>query len=215
MPESLPAEKRTAFKIKDANPFGALKLLNSTPLLLKRLSMINTLYLLAHHVLPVTFAAYGLSLRLGCEDGGHHIGNGRCRQHHRAGRAGWPDRQSDRRAAGASRSLVSGVAALSIYGLAPAGYLVLGRNTPLARLWDCLDRRTGADDARVSAEASGANWGANSSLMGLPVWSARCCSVVLSAGKAYGRACRLPARRSVLAAIGPARWLRVIDRGTA
>jgi MFS transporter, DHA1 family, tetracycline resistance protein len=57
LPESLPPEKRSPFKVKDANPFGALKLLNSTPVL-KRLSMINTLYLLAHHVLPTIFVLY-------------------------------------------------------------------------------------------------------------------------------------------------------------
>jgi MFS transporter, DHA1 family, tetracycline resistance protein len=57
LPESLPAEKRTAFKVKKANPFGALKLLSSTSVL-KRLSMVNTLYFLAHHVLPTTFVLH-------------------------------------------------------------------------------------------------------------------------------------------------------------
>lgn len=57
LPESLPAEKRTAFSWKRANPIGALHLLRSRPGMLG-LAGVMFLYHLAHQVLPSVFVLY-------------------------------------------------------------------------------------------------------------------------------------------------------------
>lgn len=57
LPESLTPENRTGFSWKKANPVGALKLLRSHPEL-SGLATVNTLYMMAHHVLPSTFVLY-------------------------------------------------------------------------------------------------------------------------------------------------------------
>lgn len=57
LPESLPPERRSPFHLKAAHPIGALKLLGRTPLL-KRLSVVNGLYLFAHQVFPTVFVLH-------------------------------------------------------------------------------------------------------------------------------------------------------------
>ena len=57
LPESLPADKRSAFKFRAANPVGALKLIGSTPGL-PPLASVNFLSFLAHEVLPSTTVLY-------------------------------------------------------------------------------------------------------------------------------------------------------------
>jgi DHA1 family tetracycline resistance protein-like MFS transporter len=57
LPESLPQDRRAAFRWKSANPIGALHLLRSDPVL-TGLSVVNFFTQLAHVVLPSTFVLY-------------------------------------------------------------------------------------------------------------------------------------------------------------
>jgi len=57
LPESLPHDRRAAFRWKSANPIGALQLLRSDPML-TGLSVVNFFTQLAHVVLPSTFVLY-------------------------------------------------------------------------------------------------------------------------------------------------------------
>ena len=57
LPESLPHDRRAAFRWKSANPIGALHLLRSDPIL-TGLSVVNFFTQLAHVVLPSTFVLY-------------------------------------------------------------------------------------------------------------------------------------------------------------
>lgn len=67
LPESLPREKRSPFSWKKANPVGALTLLRSHHELFG-LATVNTIYLLAHHVLPSVWVLY-TSYRYGWSTG--------------------------------------------------------------------------------------------------------------------------------------------------
>ena len=162
------AEKRSAFRIRTPIRWGV----KAAQLDAAAEAAVDDQYALsagASRVAGYVCAACGLPLRLGCEDGGHHAGNGRCRQHHRAGRAGWPDRQSDRRAARRFCRSGFGRRSTRIYGLAPRAELVLGRNTLWCVPWGLFGPAAQALMTReVSAEHQGGNCGgANSSLMGL------------------------------------------------
>ena len=57
LPESLARDRRSPFRWKSANPFGALRLLRSNPVL-ARLSVVTFIGQLAHEVLPSTFVLY-------------------------------------------------------------------------------------------------------------------------------------------------------------
>ncbi len=57
LPESLPPERRSPFRIERANPIGALQLLRSHPQLLG-LALVTFLCSVAHEVLPSTFVLY-------------------------------------------------------------------------------------------------------------------------------------------------------------
>jgi MFS transporter, DHA1 family, tetracycline resistance protein len=57
LPESLPRDRRAPFRLKSANPIGALHLLRSDPTL-AGLSLVNFIAQLAHVVLPSTFVLY-------------------------------------------------------------------------------------------------------------------------------------------------------------
>jgi MFS transporter, DHA1 family, tetracycline resistance protein len=57
LPESLPPERRSPFRLKNANPLGALQLLRSDRVL-AGLSVVNFLAQLGHVVLPSTFVLY-------------------------------------------------------------------------------------------------------------------------------------------------------------
>src|SRR5207248_898241 len=57
LPESLPRERRSAFRWKSANPLGALRLLRSDRIL-AGLSLVNFVAQVAHVVLPSTFVLY-------------------------------------------------------------------------------------------------------------------------------------------------------------
>ncbi len=67
LPESLPRDKRAPFSWKKANPVGALTLLRSHHELFG-LATVNTIYLLAHHVLPSVWVLY-TSYRYGWSTG--------------------------------------------------------------------------------------------------------------------------------------------------
>lgn len=57
LPESLPAERRSAFSWAKANPIGSLGFLRETPAIMG-LVVIGFLYNVAHEVLPTTFVLY-------------------------------------------------------------------------------------------------------------------------------------------------------------
>lgn len=57
LPELLPPARRSPFRLRKANPVGALHLLRSDPIL-ARLSVVNFFAQLAHVVLPSTFVLY-------------------------------------------------------------------------------------------------------------------------------------------------------------
>jgi DHA1 family tetracycline resistance protein-like MFS transporter len=57
LPESLPADRRSAFHLRKANPLGSLELLRSHPILLG-LSAAIFLYYIAHESLPSMFVLY-------------------------------------------------------------------------------------------------------------------------------------------------------------
>lgn len=57
LPESLPPEKRKAFKWSNANPMGSLQLLRRHPGLVG-LASVSVMYHLVHHVLPSVFVLY-------------------------------------------------------------------------------------------------------------------------------------------------------------
>ena len=56
LPESLPAERRTAFDIRRANPFGALRMLSQPGL--TRLASVNFLVVFAHYLFATVFVLY-------------------------------------------------------------------------------------------------------------------------------------------------------------
>jgi MFS transporter, DHA1 family, tetracycline resistance protein len=167
LPESLPPEKRSAFKVKSANPFGALKLLNSTPVL-KRLSMVNTLYFLAHHVLPTTFVLHaGYRFGWDAKMVGYTLAAvGVASIIVQAGLVGRiVNVLSERRALLAG--LASGAIALAIYGLAPTGAWFFA-GIPFGALMGLFGPAAQALMTREVTEAEqGQLQGANSSVMGL------------------------------------------------
>lgn len=57
LPESLPKERRSRFRWKNANPFGALTMLRRTSEL-AALSVVNFLFHFSHHVLTAVFVLY-------------------------------------------------------------------------------------------------------------------------------------------------------------
>lgn len=167
LPESLPPEKRSAFRVKDANPLGALKLLNSTPVL-KRLSMINTLYLLAHHVLPNIFVLYA-GYRFGWDSRMVGITLAAVGVASIIVQGGLVGRVV--KAVGERRALLLGLAsgtiALGIYGLAPTGAWFWA-GIPFGAFMGLFGPSSQSLMTReVAAEHQGQLQGANSSVMGL------------------------------------------------
>jgi MFS transporter, DHA1 family, tetracycline resistance protein len=167
LPESLPPEKRSAFKVKNANPLGALKLLNSTPVL-KRLSMVNTLYFLAHHVLPTTFVLHaGYRFGWDAKMVGYTLAAvGVASIIVQGGLVG-----RIVQAIGERRALLAGLAsgaiALAIYGLAPTGAWFFA-GIPFGALMGLFGPAAQALMTREVTEAEqGQLQGANSSVMGL------------------------------------------------
>ena len=167
LPESLPIERRAAFRWRRANPVGALGLLRSHREL-SGLAVIYFLSQLAHVVLPSTFVLYA-GFRYGWTEravGLTLAAVGVCSMVVQAGLVGrvvaW---------AGECRTLMIGLffgaLGFAIYGLAPTGrWFVLG--VPVMSLWGLASPASqGLMTRLVSGSEQGQLQGASSSMMGI------------------------------------------------
>ena len=167
LPESLPIERRAAFRWRRANPVGALGLLRSHREL-SGLAVIYFLSQLAHVVLPSTFVLYA-GFRYGWTEravGLTLAAVGVCSMVVQAGLVGrvvaW---------AGERRTLMIGLffgaLGFAIYGLAPTGrWFVLG--VPVMSLWGLASPASqGLMTRLVSGSEQGQLQGASSSMMGI------------------------------------------------
>ena len=167
LPESLPADKRSPFRWKGANPLGALRLMRSSSTLFG-MAGVATLYHLAHTALPnvaVLYCTYrygwdtqmvGLSLAaVGIASG---IVQGGLVQSF----IGWI---GERRTL--LLGLACGAAGFATYGFAPTGAWFFA-GIPLMGLWGLGGASSQALMSRlVGPDAQGQLQGANSSIMGL------------------------------------------------
>jgi DHA1 family tetracycline resistance protein-like MFS transporter len=166
LPESLSAERRSAFSWRRANPVGALRLLRAHPGLLG-LASVNFLYSLAHHAFAV-FVLY-VNYRYGWNErmvGLALAGVGVC-----SALVGGVLVRPVVRRFGERRSLIAGLvfgaAGFAIFGLAPTGW-VFWIGIPVMSLWGLTSPAAqGLMTRRVSPGEQGQLQGANSSLMGL------------------------------------------------
>jgi DHA1 family tetracycline resistance protein-like MFS transporter len=167
LPESLPTERRAAFRWRRANPVGALGLLRSHREL-SGLAIIYFLSQLAHVVLPSTFVLYA-GFRYGWTEravGLTLAAVGVCSMVVQAGLVGrivaW---------AGERRTLMIGLffgaVGFAIYGLAPTGsWFLLG--VPVMSLWGLASpANQGLMTRLVSGSEQGQLQGASSSMMGI------------------------------------------------
>ena len=164
LPESLPAERRSRFRWKNANPIGALHLLRSAPVL-TGLSVVTFFAQLAHVVLPSTFVLYagyrygwdaatvGLTLAM----------VGICAMAVQGAAIGPIVRRFGERRA-LLLGLGSGAAGFLLFGLAPTGALFwLG--IPVMALWGVAGAATQALMTQsVTPEQQGRLQGATSSV---------------------------------------------------
>lgn len=164
LPELLPAERRSRFRWKNANPIGALHLLRSAPVL-TGLSVVTFFAQLAHVVLPSTFVLYagyrygwdaatvGLTLAM----------VGICAMAVQGAAIGPIVRRFGERRA-LLLGLGSGAAGFLIFGLAPTGALFwLG--IPVMALWGVAGAATQALMTQsVTPEQQGRLQGATSSV---------------------------------------------------
>jgi DHA1 family tetracycline resistance protein-like MFS transporter len=167
VPESLPAERRTAFRWQRANPVGALALLRGRAGLVG-LVAIQVLYMLAHFSLPTVFVLY-TSYRYVW--GSSRVGLtlafvGVCTAIVQGGLIGPAVRRIGERGA-VLFGLGSGTLCYVLYGLAPSGSWFLA-GVPFGALMGlygaaCQALMTG----RVSPGEQGQLQGVNSSVMGL------------------------------------------------
>ncbi len=167
LPESLPPERRAAFKWKKANPVGALKLLRSHPELLG-LAGVTALYFLAHQALQSVFVLY-TSFRYGWDErmvGLTLTAIGVCTMLVQGGVVKrFVARFGERR--GLLTALICGAAGFAIYGFAPTPnafwsglpiFALMGLYNPSAQ---------GLMTRRVEPSAQGQLQGANSSIIGI------------------------------------------------
>jgi len=167
LPESLPPEKRTAFKFRMANPVGSLVLLRSYPRLIG-LAGVQFLGQLAHVVLPSTFVLYA-TYRYGWSErlvGLTLAGVGACSLIVQAGLIGrvvaW---LGERRTLGVG--LLAGAIGFAIYGLAPVGP-VFWVGVPIMSLWGLSGPALqGLMTRMVGPSEQGQLQGANGSLQGI------------------------------------------------
>ena len=167
LPESLPPEKRTAFKFGLANPFGSLVLLRSYPRLIG-LAGVHFLGQLAHVVLPSTFVLYatyryGWSARV---VGLTLAGVGACSMIVQAGLVGrvvhWLGEQRT-----LGLGLLAGTIGFAIFGLAPVGP-VFWVGVPIMSLWGLSNPALqGLMTRLVGPTEQGRLQGANGSLQGI------------------------------------------------
>jgi MFS transporter, DHA1 family, tetracycline resistance protein len=167
LPESLPPERRAAFDLRRANPFGALVLLRSHPELFG-LAGVLVLSAFAHEVLPSTFVLYatyrydwtarevGLSL----------AAVGVCSALVQAGLTRrFVERFGSRVAL--LTGLLCGAVGFVVYAFAPTGALFMTA-VPLTALWGLSGPSAQAMmTARVNITEQGRLQGANMSLRGI------------------------------------------------
>jgi DHA1 family tetracycline resistance protein-like MFS transporter len=164
LPESLPPERRSAFRWRSANPFGALRLLRSDRLL-AGLSIVNFIGQVAHVVLPSTFVLYA-TYRYGWD--GRTVGLtlaavGICSMVVQGGAMGPIVRALGERGA-LILGLLSGAVGFLIFGAAPTGlFFMIG--IPAMALWGISGAATQALMTwQVAADVQGQLQGANSSV---------------------------------------------------
>ena len=167
LPESLPAERRSALVWRRANPFGALTLLRSQPQL-TALATVNFLGNLAHASLPSISVLY-MQYRYGWDErtvGLTLAGVGLCAMIVQGGLIGRTVQRFGERTT-LIMGLGFGVAGFAVLGLASTGVLFWS-GIPLLSLWGFASPSAlGLMSRRVSASEQGQLQGANSSLMGV------------------------------------------------
>jgi DHA1 family tetracycline resistance protein-like MFS transporter len=167
LPESLPRDRRSAFRWKSANPLGAIRLLRSESVL-AGLSVVNFFAQLAHAVLPSTFVLYA-TYRYGWDT--RTVGLtlamvGICAMVVQGAAIGpIVGRLGERRAL--MLGLVSGACGFLILGTAPTGELSwLG--IPVLALWGVSGAALQALNTRlVKPEEQGQQQGATSSVQSI------------------------------------------------
>ena len=167
LPESLPHERRRVFSWARANPVGALVLLRSHPQL-SGLAVVHFLYTLAHNVLPSVFVLY-TAYRYGWDERtiGLTMGGFGIAIIVVQGVIVKPAVARFGERATLMLGLISAVLGLSIYGLAPTGY-VLWMGVPIAALWGAYGPASqGLMTRRVSPSEQGQLQGALSSILGI------------------------------------------------
>lgn len=167
LPESLPAEKRSAFSFRRASPLGALALLRGQPGL-GGLAIVQALLALATQVLPAVFVLYA-GHRFGWDEttiGLTLAGVGVCATVVQAGLVGPIVRRLGERRT-LLLGLAFGTAGFVGFGLAPsAGWFIAA--IPLFTLWDLAKPALlGLASAKIGADRQGALQGAFGALQGL------------------------------------------------
>jgi len=167
LPESLPLERRSAFRWRSANPLGALQLLRRDRVL-ARLSLVNFIAQLAHVVLPSTFVLYA-TYRYGW--GTKSVGAtlavvGICSMIVQGGTVGFIVRRLGERGA-LILGLCSGAVGFLIFGAAPTGVLFMV-GIPAMAVWGVANAATQALTTRiVPADLQGQLQGATSSVQSM------------------------------------------------
>jgi len=167
LPESLPADQRTPFAWRRANPVGSLVLLRSHPEL-TGLSVANFLGNLAHASLPSIAVLY-MMYRYGFDErtvGLTMAGVGLSAMIVQGGLIGPTIARFGERTA-MLVGLIFGIAAFALWGFAPSA-LFFWLGIPLMSLWGIANAASlGLMSGRVGATEQGQLQGANSSLMGI------------------------------------------------
>lgn len=167
LPESLPPERRAAFKWKKANPVGSLQLLRSHPELLG-LAGVTALYFLAHQALQSVFVLY-TGFRYGWSErmvGLTLTAIGACMMIVQGGVVRrFVARFGERRSL--LTALICGATGFMIYGLARTPSLFWSGMPIFALMGLYMPSMQGLMTRRVDASSQGQLQGANSSLMGI------------------------------------------------
>jgi DHA1 family tetracycline resistance protein-like MFS transporter len=167
LPESLPADRRSPFRLTRANPLGSLELL-ARHRGLAGLAAVLFLYHLAHWSLPAIFVLYA-NHRYGWDArlvGLTLAAVGICAMIVQAGLVKpIVERLGERRAL--LSGLAAGAVGFTIYGLAPSG-VIFWLGIPVMSLWGLATPAAFAlMSRRVSAGEQGRLQGANASLAGI------------------------------------------------
>jgi DHA1 family tetracycline resistance protein-like MFS transporter len=167
LPESLPPARRSVFRLRSANPLGALQLLRSDRVL-AGLSIVNFVAQVAHVVLPSTFVLYA-SYRYGWDSktvGATLAVVGICTMVVQGGAVGFIVRALGERGA-LVLGLLSGALGFLIFGAAPTG-LLFTIGIPAMAVWGVANAATQAMmTQQVAPERQGQLQGATSSVQSL------------------------------------------------